>query len=62
MARAGDHEMLARDLIKTHYDPRYAKSRARFAERRVVTVDADSLDDPALEALSGRIEAALAAM
>ncbi len=62
MARAGDHEMLARDLIKTHYDPRYAKSRARFAERRVATVDADSLDDPALEALSGRIEAALAAM
>lgn len=62
MARAGDHEALAAELIGTHYDPRYAKSRARFANHRVATVSAPVLDDASLDALAGEIAARLAAI
>jgi len=62
MARAGDHAALAADLIEAHYDPRYAKSRGRFANRRVATVSARTLDDPALDALADEIGSKVAAI
>jgi tRNA 2-selenouridine synthase len=62
LARSGAHQALAAELAETHYDPRYAKSRARFANRRVATVTADSLDDAALDALAGEIAATVAAI
>lgn len=49
--RAGSRS-LAADLMERHYDPRYAKHRARSAPPRVV-VETDRLDD--LPALAARI-------
>lgn len=62
LARKGDHATLAVDLIEAHYDPRYAKSRARFADRRVATVSAQVLNDAALDALAEEIAVKLAAI
>ncbi|WP_116087057.1 tRNA 2-selenouridine(34) synthase MnmH [Tropicimonas sp. IMCC34011] len=46
MARAGQMEALAADLIARHYDARYAKSRARLPEAEAaigITLDEDGL-------------------
>ncbi|MGI1663514.1 tRNA 2-selenouridine(34) synthase MnmH [Palleronia sp. KMU-117] len=62
LAQAGAHEALAADLIEAHYDPRYEKSRARFADLRVATVSAASLDEAALDALADEVAATLGAI
>ncbi len=59
LAEAGDFRALAGDLIREHYDPRYAKVRAR-REAAVTPVEAQALDEAGIEALAVRV-AALAA-
>ncbi len=54
LAGAGEHEALALDLIRYHYDPRYAKVRER-REGRTVRVTADALDDEGLDRLAAEI-------
>jgi tRNA 2-selenouridine synthase len=55
MARTGAHEDLARGLVERHYDPRYAKARARHdvPGERVVAVD--DLGDAGLNAAADQI-------
>lgn len=58
MAHAGAFEDLARDLMLVHYDPRYEKHRSRM-EVPVVTVEAASLAEEDLDALTGQVAAAV---
>jgi len=58
LAQAGDFAALAEDLMARHYDPRYAKHRARMAHAATV-VEAESLCPEALPAIAARIKAAL---
>lgn len=60
LAAAGDFEALAADLMDRHYDPRYAKSRARHGGGARERIMLDSLDDAALDAAAGRIAGFLA--
>jgi tRNA 2-selenouridine synthase len=53
---AGAHEDLASALMADHYDPRYAKSRARRGESRA-GIALDDLSDAALDAATARIAA-----
>ena len=59
LARGGDYTELAAQLMHHHYDPRYAKQRARYAEMVRATIDADRLGPPDLarmaDALAERI-------
>ncbi len=61
LATRGAFRDLAEDLMVQHYDPRYGRHRARMgaAWREVA---ADRLDDAGLEALTGRVEAEVAAL
>jgi tRNA 2-selenouridine synthase len=56
MADAGDHVALADDLMARHYDPRYARHRAR-ATVPVTQVAAEDLDD--LATLARQVAAAI---
>jgi tRNA 2-selenouridine synthase len=58
-AEAGAFEALAAGLMRDHYDGRYEKHRARFADREALVVDSGALDEPALERLADRIAEAL---
>ncbi|WP_054302276.1 tRNA 2-selenouridine(34) synthase MnmH [Gemmobacter sp. LW-1] len=58
LAAAGAHEALAHSLMAHHYDPRYAKHRARMEVPRQV-VEAESLRPGALPVLAGAILARL---
>lgn len=60
MARLGDYARLAEGLMERHYDPRYARHRARSAEP-VATLAADRLDAEGLDALAARLAEAVAA-
>ena len=55
----GAHETLAADLIETHYDPRYAKSRARSGRGPMATLRTETLDDAGLDALASGVLQAL---
>lgn len=55
-ARAGDWRALAEGLMRDHYDPRYDKHRARFAEREQVMIELHDLDDSGLQAAAAQIE------
>ncbi len=55
LAGDGRLEMLAADLITRHYDPRYARVRARVGGAVTATVAAETLDEAGREALSDRI-------
>ncbi|MGS4944394.1 tRNA 2-selenouridine(34) synthase MnmH [Meridianimarinicoccus sp. RP-17] len=50
MIAEGDMPGVAAELMTTHYDPRYGKSQARFADRVVARQVFDRLDDAALDA------------
>ncbi len=52
MVAAGDFEPLAADLMLRHYDPRYAKHRARVAGGAFVDIDATGLTPDDLPALA----------
>ena len=57
LADAAQWRDLAEGLMRDHYDPRYAKHRARYAERERAVVDLPDLVD--LDAAASRVEAAL---
>lgn len=61
MAAAGAYEPLADSLMALHYDPRYARHRARVAVP-VTRVDAPGLAPAALPALADAVMAQLSAM
>ncbi len=56
---AGAFTDLASELVVTHYDPRYAKSRARGEGRVLARATANRLDDAGIEALADAVEGAL---
>lgn len=58
MVAAGRYGDLAMGLMQAHYDPRYAKHRARFGAG-AVELAADDLGDASLARLAGQIIAAL---
>lgn len=58
MAGAGAFDILAESLMARHYDPRYAKHRARMAVR-VMEVEAGPLTPDALGAAADRVAAAV---
>ncbi|WBU56972.1 tRNA 2-selenouridine(34) synthase MnmH [Paracoccus sediminicola] len=58
LAQTRQWRELAETLIQHHYDPRYEKHRARYAERVRAEVMLDSLDD--LDGAASRVEATLA--
>ena len=62
LAAAGEYRALAHDLMLRHYDPRYEKHRARFAENREAVILAESLDDRALDDLAAAAERAVQAL
>ena len=62
LARDGAFQALALDLVRHHYDPRYAKSRGRSDGRIVARVGAERLDDAGLDALADGIAARAAAL
>ncbi|MFV0492841.1 MAG: tRNA 2-selenouridine(34) synthase MnmH [Pseudorhodobacter sp.] len=55
MARAQSFAPLAQDLMERHYDPRYAKHRARFARATDREVFAETLQPDALNKLAERV-------
>ena len=59
LARDGAVEVLAADLIEAHYDPRYAKSRAREGGAVLGRVRAERLDAARLERLAREIASLL---
>ncbi|WP_111537355.1 tRNA 2-selenouridine(34) synthase MnmH [Palleronia aestuarii] len=59
LAAKGLHAELAGELMEWHYDPRYAKQRARGEPDRLATLETDSLDEDALERLADRIVATI---
>jgi tRNA 2-selenouridine synthase len=62
MAHAGDHEALAADLMRRHYDPRYEKHRARTESARDVTVKTEGLGPDDLPGVAQRVADAVARM
>ncbi len=61
MAAQGAHAALAAELMAQHYDPRYARQRARHATEAAV-LETEALDPAALDRLADRIIAALPAL
>lgn len=61
LARSGDLGALAAGLIEHHYDPRYARHRARMAAP-LTEIAAPDLSSAALPALADRVQAALSAL
>jgi tRNA 2-selenouridine synthase len=61
LAAAGDDEALAGALMEHHYDPRYARHRARMPAAKAV-LETARLDDPGLDALAREIADRLTAM
>ena len=47
--------LIAAGLIEHHYDPAYARSRARIGGETLATLEADTLDAAGLETLARRI-------
>lgn len=59
MVLAGEGEAVAMDLMAEHYDPAYAKSRAKHREGPVQVFEADRLEDADLDDLADRMTTAL---
>jgi tRNA 2-selenouridine synthase len=60
MVAEGAFVEVAADLMRAHYDPRYAKSSARFADNAVARIGIEALDPAGLDATAGEIAAAVA--
>ena len=58
LAAAGEFATLAGDLMKCHYDPRYARHRARMAQAGI-ELQVDGLAEDDLPAIAARVVAAL---
>jgi tRNA 2-selenouridine synthase len=61
MVAVGDDLGLATGLMAAHYDPRYAKHRARMGAA-VTVVEADGLDEADVERLAGQVAGLVAGM
>ncbi|MDF0601416.1 tRNA 2-selenouridine(34) synthase MnmH [Psychromarinibacter sp. C21-152] len=61
LAAAGEHVTLADQLMQQHYDPRYAKWRARQESRDLAEIAVPDLTDRDLEVAADRIAETLAA-
>jgi tRNA 2-selenouridine synthase len=61
MVERADWPALADDLILHHYDPRYAKHRARMGGRQVM-VAVDALDPEGVQAAAGAVAGAIAGL
>lgn len=59
MAAAGAYEPLAAELMATHYDPRYARQRARFGAVAEERLTLERLDADGVAAALPRVAAAL---
>jgi tRNA 2-selenouridine synthase len=59
LAAAGRFEELAAELCVEHYDPRYAKHRARWERAPLARVEAGRLDDAGTRALAEGVLSAL---
>lgn len=55
LAEQGRFSDLARGLMETHYDPAYARSRARSGGTILATLESDRLDEDGLERLAERV-------
>lgn len=62
LAADGQMQVLAADLMRRHYDPRYEKHRARYARPEDPEVPAPDLSPTALPELAGLIAAAIAGL
>ena len=62
MVKDGSFAPLAAELIQHHYDPRYAKVRARIGAERARVLEADRLDDEALDRLAEDVAQAVNAL
>ena len=51
MARAGDFEALAADLVARHYDPRYIKAQSRQGRAPLAQIALDGLEDSDLDGI-----------
>ncbi len=60
LARQGDFAELAAELMRYHYDPRYAKGRAR-SDVETVLFKADALDDAGIDRLADQVAGLVAA-
>lgn len=58
MARGGDFEALAADLVERHYDPRYIKAQSRQGRAPLTRITLGGLEDAELDAALGQIIAA----
>lgn len=54
MARAGEFEALAAALIEHHYDPRYAKGRARRGAE-TLAIEVETLDSDGIDAIVAQV-------
>jgi len=57
MVEARDGRALAEDLMRVHYDPRYARSRGRSDGAQVERLETETLGQDALDALATKIAA-----
>ncbi len=55
LAKAGSYMELATELIRNHYDPRYAKVRGRHSTGPETVITADSLGNKDLDRLAGMV-------
>lgn len=62
MAISGNHEALAADLIRQHYDPRYLESRGRKRTSERNIVKADTLDERDIDRIASEVAARLSAL
>ena len=62
MVAEGAFVEVAADLMQAHYDPRYAKSAARFADNAVARIGIEALAGPGLDAAAAGVAAAVAAI
>ena len=53
--RAGSYRDLAEELIRDHYDPRYAKVRGRRSSGPESVIVTENLGDKDLDRLAGRV-------
>ncbi|MEK6217485.1 MAG: tRNA 2-selenouridine(34) synthase MnmH, partial [Boseongicola sp.] len=55
--RAGEFDQVATEMIEQHYDPSYAKARARNEGQVLATCSAERLDDAGLDQLANEVAA-----
>ena len=55
LAEAGSYKALAEELIRDHYDPRYAKVRGRRSTGPETVIAAERLGDKDLDRLAGKV-------